>query len=83
MTSNATFFTVGPNSDTLERGCGHKHRSAVTAAKCLRRIQRDFEMAGGYSPDSVVAFVDGEQAELEDALCESERDDYLLALAGY
>jgi len=59
----ADYFTVRNNTQSIY--CGHKHRSAYTAAKCMRKSAISCEKSGGYFSGYVAHKVDGADVELD------------------
>jgi len=55
------FTTIGD----VRGSCNHKHRSVLTAARCLREDRKGCEKQGGYSDRTVTASDDSELSEDE------------------
>ena len=52
---------------SVRGGCGHKHRTLLSAHRCARRDQSGCTYMGGYSDRRIVHVLDGEEQELTDS----------------
>jgi hypothetical protein len=68
-----TYYTT---RGSVRGGCGHKHRSIDTAAKCVKRDMGGCQSQGGYSDRSVVKIENGDRVELSESEFYEARGDF-------